>query len=68
MTDSEMIDEIIQKLKHYNSGHFDRDNLIDSLDELDFDMQNKEESESKQELDDLKEELKSIVNQIEGLI
>ena len=68
MTDSEMIDEIIQKLKYNNSGHFDRDNLIDSLDKLDFDMQNKEESESKQELDDLKEELKSIVREIEDLI
>lgn len=43
MTDTEIVDEILHKLKLANAGHFDRENMVDALDKVNFDLESVED-------------------------
>ena len=72
-TDTDLINEIIYKLKVNNAGHFDRDNLLDNLDKLDFCQLSAQTDishvdELNEELGELKGEIQDIIDQLEQLI
>ena len=66
MSDTDLINEIIYKLKVNNTGHFDRGNLLDSLDKLDFYILRK--TDDSDEVEQLSKEIKALKDGIEDII